>query len=172
MITPKISDHACATIPGRRLLRHRASSPNRTSEQSDSNNPADSFVEMANAEHYRLEQYRPSSGTGDRPKLLLKITAKREFLTKTRGERNWYPHQALENPSGEKPLRGIGSTAIVLWSPSLDSFTASCRAGTHNRKIKGRHLPAWLIIQRAGEGIRLILNRLGWKVLQERHYTY
>jgi hypothetical protein len=83
MITPKISDHACATIPGRRLFRHRASSPNKTPNRVILN-LADSFVEMANAEYHRLEEYRPSSATGDCPKLLLKITAKCDFLTKTR----------------------------------------------------------------------------------------
>src|ERR1700736_4529 len=66
---------------------------------------------MANAEHNRLENNCPSGATCYRLKLLLKITTKCGFLTKSCGESNRYPCDALKNSSGKKSLRGICSTA-------------------------------------------------------------
>src|SRR5271169_712801 len=66
---------------------------------------------MADAEHKRLDKDRPPGAACDRPKLLLKIAAKGEFLTKSSRESNRYPHQALKNSLGKKSLRGIRSAA-------------------------------------------------------------
>jgi hypothetical protein len=66
---------------------------------------------MASAEENGLEEDRPCGAAGDGLKLLLKVAAKSEFLTKPNGESKRNPREALENYLGKKSLRGIGSTA-------------------------------------------------------------
>src|ERR1700676_179455 len=66
---------------------------------------------MANAEYQRLDKTRPRGAAGDGLKLLLKIAAKSEFLTKSRGEGQRYPREALKKPLGKKSLSGIRSFA-------------------------------------------------------------
>ena len=83
MITPKISDHACAIIPGLRLFRHRASNPNKHAEQHDSCDFTHALIQMADAEYDCLVQDCPSDAPSHRLKLFLKIAAKGEFLTKS-----------------------------------------------------------------------------------------
>src|ERR1700722_3843688 len=65
---------------------------------------------MTNAEYNRLDQDRPARTASDGLKLLLKIAAESELLTKSRREGNRYPRHALESPSGKKSLRCIRST--------------------------------------------------------------
>jgi hypothetical protein len=60
---------------------------------------------MTNAEYNRLDQSRPTRTARNRLKLLLKIAAKSELLTKSCGQGNGYPRTALESPSGKKSLQ-------------------------------------------------------------------
>src|ERR1700736_1031526 len=64
---------------------------------------------MADAEYNRLDKDRPPGAASDRLKLLLKVAAKSEFLTKSRRERKRYPRNALERTLGKKSLRCVRS---------------------------------------------------------------